>query len=225
MESLFPRYTHIVNRRLKNTYLTFDDDGELVIKSPEVSQRYIEQLLIRKAAWIADAQKRVKAKKGKLPGYEPDAHCYYLGDHLPIRFIPASKKRVKTGKGMGHLELYAPTFSNDSVRAQLEGFYRAEAECFITEAVRFWSEKMGVTYGSVKFRKAKRQWGSCSAKNDLSFNPMLMRLPAETIWYVVVHELSHTRHKHHQKAFWAFVEEHMPNYREHEAVLKTYSPS
>ena len=225
MESLLPRYTHIVNRRLRNTYLTFDDDGELVIKSPEVSQRYIEQLLIKKAEWIVKAQKRVKAKKGKIPGYTPEAHCYYLGDHLPIRFIATPKKKVQIGQGLEHLELYAPAFSDDSVKAQIEAFYRDEAKRFITSSVAFWSEKMGVTCGSVKFRKAKRQWGSCSAKNDLSFNPMLMKLPPEVIEYVVVHELSHTRHKHHQKAFWAFVEAHMPDYREHEAVLKTYSPS
>ena len=95
----------------------------------------------------------------------------------------------------------------------------------MSHSVVSWAQKMGVSYNSIKYRKAKRQWGSCSAKNDLSFNPMLMKLPPEVIEYVIVHELAHIRHKHHQKAFWAFVEKHMPNYRNHEAVLKTYTPA
>ena len=47
--SLLPQYTHIVNPKLKNIYLTFDDEGNLVIKSPKVSQQKIEQLLLKKA--------------------------------------------------------------------------------------------------------------------------------------------------------------------------------
>jgi predicted metal-dependent hydrolase len=41
---------------------------------------------------------------------------------------------------------------------------------------------------------------------------------------VVVHELAHIRHKHHQKAFWQLVAVHLPDYKERIAILKTYTP-
>ena len=76
----------------------------------------------------------------------------------------------------------------------------------------------------ITFRKTKRRWGSCSAKNELSFTSSLIQLPLECIEYIIVHELSHIKHKHHQKSFWLHVEEFMPDFREHEKVLKEYSP-
>ncbi len=225
MQSLLPHYTHIVNRRLKNTYLTFDDEGGLVIKSPEISQDDIERLLIKKASWIAKAQKRIKAKKGKLPGYEPDARLYFIGNCFPLRFVISDKIGMEMGTGEDHFIMYGKAFTDTMVRIQIEAFYRKEIASYMSHSVPYWAKKMKVAYGTIKYRKAKRQWGSCSAKNDLSFNPMLMKLPPEVIEYVIVHELAHIRYKHHQKAFWAFVETHMPNYRDHEAILKTYTPS
>jgi len=225
MRSLLPHYTHIVNRRLKNTYLTFDDEGGLVIKSPEISQRDIERLLIRKAAWIAKAQKQIKTKKGKLPGYEPEAQFYFGGICFSLRFVISDKTGMEMGTGSDHFIMYAKAFSDELVKAQIEAFYQKEIAAYMSHSVPSWAQKMDVTYGNIKYRKAKRQWGSCSAKNDLSFNPMLMKLPPEVIEYVIVHELAHIRHKHHQKAFWAFVEAHMPNYRDYETILKTYTPT
>ena len=63
--SLLPQYTHIVNPKLKHIYLTFDDEGNLLIKSPKVSQRKIEQLLLKKSSWIQYFQRKDATKKRK----------------------------------------------------------------------------------------------------------------------------------------------------------------
>ncbi|MHC4325449.1 MAG: M48 metallopeptidase family protein, partial [Planctomycetota bacterium] len=44
---------------------------------------------------------------------------------------------------------------------------------------------------------------SCSAKNNISLNINLARLPDELRDYVILHELVHTRIKNHSKKFWA----------------------
>ncbi len=77
---------------------------------------------------------------------------------------------------------------------------------------------------NIKFRKAKRRWGSCSIKNELSFNTSLVHLPLECNESVIVHELSHIKHKHHKKDFWLHVKRFMPFYKEYEKTLKNYSP-
>ena len=63
--SLLPQYTHIVNPKLKHIYLTFDDEGNLVIKSPKVSQKKIEQLILKKTSWINHSREKIQKKKGK----------------------------------------------------------------------------------------------------------------------------------------------------------------
>ena len=68
-------------------------------------------------------------------------------------------------------------------------------------------EEMAVThnfkYNKVSIRNQKTKWGSCSAKNNISLNINLVRLPDQLRDYVILHELVHTRIKNHSKKFWS----------------------
>jgi len=64
------------------------------------------------------------------------------------------------------------------------------------------SEQHGFSYNKVFMRNQKTRWGSCSAKNNISLNMKLIRLPDEMIDYVLLHELVHTRIKNHTNEFW-----------------------
>jgi len=64
------------------------------------------------------------------------------------------------------------------------------------------SEQHGFSYNKVFMRNQKTRWGSCSAKNNISLNMKLVRLPDEMIEYVLLHELVHTRIKNHTNEFW-----------------------
>ena len=105
----------------------------------------------------------------------------------------------------------------------VDNFYKEEATQFIPLLVAKCSEKMALSPTSIRFRKTKRQWGSCSGKNVLSFNTMIMKLPQSVIQYIIVHELAHIKHKHHQKSFWNLVELHLPDYKQHVTELHTYT--
>ena len=89
----------------------------------------------------------------------------------------------------------------------------------------FWAENINLSPAYILFRKTKRQWGSCSAKNVLSFNTMIMKLPPDVIEYIIVHELSHIKHRHHQKAFWQLIERYLPDYKRRVQELMTYTTS
>ena len=51
-----------------------------------------------------------------------------------------------------------------------------------------------------------------------------MRLPMEYVDYVLLHELSHTRHLNHSAAFWAEVERCYPDYKRARRQLKHTVP-
>jgi predicted metal-dependent hydrolase len=72
----------------------------------------------------------------------------------------------------------------------------------LVERLDVLARKHGYTYNQVSIRNQKTRWGSCSAKNNISLNLQLIRLPAELIDYVILHELVHTRVKNHSQAFW-----------------------
>ena len=68
--------------------------------------------------------------------------------------------------------------------------------------------------------RAKKRFGSCSPENRIAYSYRLMAYPEEAIDYVVVHELSHIRHKNHSPDFYAFVARFLPDHKAREAILK-----
>jgi len=59
----------------------------------------------------------------------------------------------------------------------------------------------------VRLGNFKAQWGSCSHSMTLSFHYKLSLLPRHLAEYVVAHELAHTTHFNHSKAFWSLVDQ------------------
>ncbi len=79
---------------------------------------------------------------------------------------------------------------------------RTEASKKLVDRLNELSEKHDFSYNKVFIRNQKTRWGSCSAKNNISLNMKLVRLPDEMIDYVLLHELVHTRIKNHTNGFW-----------------------
>jgi len=223
MSGLLPRYTHIVKPTLRYTYLSFDEAGELIIKSPKVSQHYIEQLLLKKAQWITRSREKILQKKGKMPDFSGEDTLYYRGVASPLRLQAHEKQRTELHFGEGTFTLFYYRYDTVLFRRQIDRFYKKEAEAYLPKLVERYAEQMQLFPEAIRFRKTRRQWGSCSARNVLSFNTMLMKLPEDVIEYVVVHELTHIRHKHHQKDFWKLVGTHLPEYKARIRVLHRYT--
>ncbi len=87
------------------------------------------------------------------------------------------------------------------------------AKIYLPERVKILAEKHHFHFASVSLRNQQTRWGSCSHKNALNLNIELMRLPLKLRDYIILHELTHTVHKNHQKAFWNHLEKILPGAR------------
>lgn len=82
-------------------------------------------------------------------------------------------------------------------------------------------EAYGVAKPHVTVRTMKTRYGSCSVgRGRITLNAMLLKAPAASAEYVVLHELAHFLHPNHSKAFYAFIERYMPDWRERERMLR-----
>ncbi len=70
---------------------------------------------------------------------------------------------------------------------------------------------------------AKMRWGSCRHDKAIRLNPLLLFLPRPIVEHVMLHELCHTVHHNHSKAFWALLEELDPNINAHKSFLRDTS--
>ena len=80
----------------------------------------------------------------------------------------------------------------------------------------------GYHYNRVYIRNQKTRWGSCSAKNNISLNIKLTRLPSHLMDYVILHELVHTRIKNHSPRFYNELDRLVRDRQALDAALKVY---
>ena len=99
---------------------------------------------------------------------------------------------------------------------------KKDARQLIPERVRYFSARLGISYGRIAIRAQRTRWGSCSSKGNLNFNCLLMLAPREVIDSVIVHELCHRRQLNHSPAFWKLVYEAMPDYKVWHKWLKDH---
>jgi predicted metal-dependent hydrolase len=99
----------------------------------------------------------------------------------------------------------------DRGRAPLPQIDEVRARAALIERLLELAELHDFRFNKVSIRNQKTKWGSCSAKNNISLNVNLARLPAGLRDYVILHELVHTRIKNHSKKFWTELDKYVNN--------------
>lgn len=99
---------------------------------------------------------------------------------------------------------------------------RAKAKRKLKQRLRHLADKHGFNYNRVFIRNQRTRWGSCSPKNNISLNMMLVRLPDDLRDYVLLHELVHTRIRKHDNRFWSQLEGLVSNAKIKDSRLKEY---
>jgi len=74
---------------------------------------------------------------------------------------------------------------------------------------------------SLRCKNLRSKWWYCTHDNHIVLSRRLIHMPYEVIKYVIVHEVVHLVHKHHQKNFWNQVEQLYPRYRDMRKYLRS----
>ncbi len=124
--------------------------------------------------------------------------------------LEASRQRAETARSVPPL-----------TREELEEL-ADRALAYIPGRVRYYAEKLGVTWGRITIRNQRTRWGSCSSRGNLNFNCLLMLTPPEVIDSVVVHELCHRKEMNHSERFYREIYSVYPEYDRWNAWLKEH---
>jgi predicted metal-dependent hydrolase len=192
--------TFFRNRRSKNIKISVKPDKSVLISFPFfVSEKEVLSFLAKNEAWIRKHQeKAVSLQKNYNEGSEIKTKLHIVELHQ------GQAAKVETVGNV--VKVYTNDFNSENGRFFLEDIlnqvYRYEARKLLPPRLKELAVIHGFSCNKVSIRNNKRNWGSCSSRNNISLNLQMMKLPDELIDYILLHELVHTEIKDHSERFW-----------------------
>lgn len=191
--------------------------GLEVVVPPGFDWQQIPEVVQQKQAWIQEALQKIEVQKQL---YEPES--------LQAR---PSKIKLRAIDRVWQVEYGQAGSDSVSIRSGGELQLRVEGKIAnlgaCQEVLRRWLQRMAhrhlvpwldaksqevhLPFRKVVIRSQKTRWGSCSCQQTISLNSQLLFLPPHLVDYVLLHELCHTVHLNHSKAFWDFMGEKAPD--------------
>ena len=199
---------------LKSHYITVERNNGVVLKGKSVTEEQSQRLVLKRAKWILDKLKLVEAiNEGDIV---TGSRIQYLGRRYYVQLEKISDfRKVRVGFNESKFKISVPEkYTQSDIQEALHKFFKEKSIEKITPRILKWSRETGLSYDGIRFMKMDKRWGSCTPTNKIHINIDAVRLPYTLIDYLVVHELVHTRHKHHSKEFWAELSKHLPNWKD-----------
>lgn len=205
----------IIRSKRKTLSLTINENAELIIRAPKrLSIEKIQDFINEKENWINRKKRLIENQIKDVTSNHNK--LLYLGNLFPINVEQnASKELFFTGE-----EFIANSIEPDSLSLSIKKWYKNKFREIALPRVAYFANKHNLMVNQVRIKNQKTMWGSCSSKNNINLNYLLLMAPMGVIDYVIVHELVHTIHRNHSTDFWDSVESIMPEFQEHKRWLK-----
>lgn len=201
-------YTLTYRRGARRIVLRYDVHGNLSASAPySTPKRLVEQFIL---------QSLPKLERMKKPeaSWEAGMELYVAGERVELDFDSRARRPYRL---MG--KLFVRPGSRDEVARQVKRYYHDCTRMRVVPLVSSWCLKLGLTVGRITIRDSHRVWASCSRQGNLNFSLRCAGLSDEDLSYLVLHELDHRVNFNHGPAFHAYLDQHMPLWREREKHL------
>lgn len=198
--------------------LAVKSDGTIRLSIPYlVTEKQAIKFIDQKADWIA--------KHHKKPIIIPNRAHIGKSHRLVIEVVsvPIIKTRLTTNTitiKLPHNVESSSVQAQKAIRKACERALKKESENLLPQRLETLSKQHNISYKSCTVKKLKSRWGSCDSYKNITLNIYLIQLDWQLIDYVILHELTHTIHQHHQPEFWKYLENIMPDNKQRRKILK-----
>lgn len=223
------------NKNAKNLRIILKPNKPVRVTVPfNMSFKDAEKFFYSKKTWLKENLEKIrqieKEKKNQKKIFDENTEfkTKYHSLNIKRHALNSYKYRIKDGL----LEFYCPfncdiksASSQEAINKSIIETLRFESKNYLPEKVKELSKIHNLNYKKVFIKNLKSRWGSCSSENNINLNLHLMRLPEKLIYYVILHELAHTKEKNHGKGFWILMNSLVLDARLLDKELKKHSVS
>jgi len=214
--------------RAKRLRITVRPAGVEVTAPVRARDADIMAFVSQNRRWIETKVGALRARLAAHPGSDrlvDGALVPYGGRFERLNVMPSGRARPRVTYDDGfwiELPERVPEAAQETViETALTAWLKRQAYAATNDIVEHHGRQHDLMPTALRIKAQKRLWGSCTAKGVISLNWRLILGPPEILEYVVVHELCHLRHPHHQPPFWQLVGEVLPDFQRHRSWLRT----
>ncbi len=192
-----------------------------------VSFQRAEEFLHSKENWIRQNLKKVRNVEKNYTIFDYNT-LFTTRDHQ-LEIIKTDHERAMTIVKNKKIQVLCPESYDvknpavqNLIRMGIEAAWRKEAKKYLLPRLKALAGQHRFEYNKAFIKNNRSRWGSCSQRNNINLSLHLMRLPDTLIDYVLLHELAHTIHKNHSKAFWELLDKRFGDAKKMDRELKKF---
>jgi len=220
----------VLRKEIRHLYIRVDrSDGRVRVSAPRrMSDDAIRDAVRRNHAWIARRQERASCqpKSSALQLVSGDLVPAFGGlVQLCLRESHTVRRRIHLDADGRLVMQLAPGSTREERAALIDGWYRQQLRDRIPVLIKTWEPVMGVSVAEWGVKRMRTRWGSCNPRaRRIWLSLELARRPLDCLEYVVVHEMVHLLERGHNRRFYAFMDQFLPNWRLARTELRNSPP-
>ena len=218
------------SQRQKTVAVRVDPVEGVSVRAPRATPvERLDQIVHGKSRWILDRRRRVEdLPPAPSPREFVSGETFlYLGRQYRLKLVrgrAARERGARLGAGRILVPAAPPNGAAAAVRDHLGDWYRRRAEIRLPPRVAFWSERLGLHPTAILISDQKRRWGSVNKTQGLRLKWRVVQTSVRVVDYVIVHELTHLVHRHHDRNFWAALGAAIGDYESRREDLRRIGP-
>jgi hypothetical protein len=210
------RFTPYYSSRRKTIEIAVEAPDQVIVTSPQGrTDEEIIKVVARKAKWITQQLYKMKDIRFQpvMREFVSGEALLYMGRNfrLDLQLDPTFRKPI-VNLMKGIFSIQTKSAEQDYLRPFMIDWYKQKCSHKIQKRVDYYAGKLGVQPKEIHVKEQKKRWASCTLDNTLYFNWRCILAPAQTIDYIIVHELCHILEKSHSSRFWSLLRTVMPEY-------------
>lgn len=180
----------------------------------------IAGFLERKRQWVFNTvreMERITATRHAVPRFITGSKIPYQGRNmsLTVRRTDAERAAVTYRNGfIVDLPHWAGDDADQLVASELKHWLKQRARRDVQAIAANYGKRFGLVPRSIRVADFEHGWGSCGPEGNVLINWHLIFAPRKIVEYVVVHELTHLKHRSHGKMFWDALGSFYPAHQE-----------
>ncbi len=203
----------LIRKNVRRITLKVDPDGTVSVSAPQsASVEYVQSFVKTKIEWV----RSVLAKKSGGPFFVSRCNdgdkITVLGNTYTIKLVVEDAEYVEISDI--NVVVHFSEKKNGRKDKILLDWMKTTLRREIDESLKKWNSITGLDCSDIVLKDMKSRWGSCNVvTKKIAFSLRLLAQKRVCIDYVVLHELTHTIYRNHDKRFYGYIARFMPNYK------------